>query len=52
MTIIKKRVVELIQEINQHNIYYYTNDNPIISDSEYDELVRELIQIEKKNPPR
>ena len=27
-----------ISEIKKHNKFYYTNDNPIISDAKYDEL--------------
>jgi len=33
-----------------HNINYYVNDNPTISDLEYDVLLRELEQLEKNNP--
>tara|TARA_S200000501_G_scaffold378919_1_gene444990 strand:+ start:8006 stop:9997 length:1992 start_codon:yes stop_codon:yes gene_type:complete len=48
--VLKKRAQELRNEINIHNIQYYVHDNPIISDSEYDQLLNELIQIEKNNP--
>ena len=45
------RQIQLLRtEINQHNISYYVYDDPIISDSEYDRLMRELEQIEKDHP--
>ena len=40
----------LRKEINQHNIHYYMNDNPIIADAEYDQLLRKLKQMEKEDP--
>ncbi|MBA4603054.1 NAD-dependent DNA ligase LigA [Thermoactinomyces mirandus] len=46
----KKRVQELHEEINEHNYCYYVMDNPVISDTEYDQLMRELIQLEEKFP--
>ena len=36
-----------ISEIKKHNKFYYTNDNPIISDAKYDELKRNLLEQEK-----
>jgi len=45
-----EKLIELKQLINEHNINYYIHDKPIISDSEYDELLRELITIEEKFP--
>ena len=45
------RQIQLLRtEINQHNISYYVNDDPVISDAEYDRLMRELEQIEKGHP--
>ena len=46
----KNRIKELRLILNQHNINYYIYDNPTISDSEYDKLLRELQQLEEKNP--
>ena len=46
----KNRIKELRLILNQHNINYYIYDNPAISDSEYDKLLRELQQLEVKNP--
>ena len=40
----------LREEINQHNINYYVNDSPIVSDAEYDQLLRQLDEFEKENP--
>ena len=45
------RQIQLLHaEINQHNINYYVYDDPVISDSEYDRLMRELEQMEKEHP--
>ncbi len=41
---------ELVDFLNKCDYYYYVLDNPIISDAEYDELKRELFEIEKKYP--
>ena len=43
----QKKILSLIKEIEQHNIDYYVHDNPKISDSQYDKLLRELEQLEK-----
>ena len=50
MNDIKKKINDLCQTINNHNIQYYTNDNPLISDYEYDILFKELEDLEKKHP--
>jgi DNA ligase (NAD+) len=47
---IKKRYQELISIINKHNLLYHTYDSPEISDSEYDNLYKELKIIESNNP--
>ncbi len=47
---IKARAEELRQQINYHNIRYYNEDSPEISDYEYDMLLRELEQIEENYP--
>ena len=44
------RIKELRIILNEHNINYYVNDNPTISDSEYDSLLRELQALEQKYP--
>ena len=46
----KARIDELIELINHHNYRYYVLDDPEIGDYEYDLLMRELIDLEKKHP--
>ena len=43
-------VEDLRDELAKHNYYYYIKDNPIISDHQYDMLLRNLSMIEKKYP--
>ncbi len=45
-----KRAAQLRREIDGHNHRYYVLDDPIISDPEYDDLLRELIQLEQEHP--
>lgn len=40
----------LIAAIKKHNYAYYVLDNPILDDSEYDQLRRALLEIEEKYP--
>lgn len=47
---VKERVVRLRQEIEQHNRRYYQLDAPVVSDAEYDELLRELRELEQQYP--
>ena len=46
----REKILSLIKEIEQHNIDYYVYDNPKISDSHYDKLLRELEKLEKEYP--
>jgi len=46
----KDSIGELRKQINNHNYQYYILDNPIISDYEYDNLMRNLQDLEKKYP--
>lgn len=46
----EQRIKHLTNEINFHNIKYYVEDNPSISDFEYDALMRELKALEKQFP--
>ena len=47
---VKERIDRLRAEINRHNYLYYVLDSPEISDAEYDELMRELKQLEEQYP--
>ncbi|UCG10020.1 MAG: NAD-dependent DNA ligase LigA [Dehalococcoidia bacterium] len=47
---VKPRVEKLRAEINRHNYLYYVLDSPEISDAEYDDLMRELKELEAKYP--
>lgn len=38
----------LVKELNKYGYYYYTLDNPIVSDGEYDKLYLRLEELEKK----
>jgi DNA ligase (NAD+) len=44
------RVNELREEIEYHSRRYYVDDAPEISDAEFDELVRELVELEDRYP--
>jgi len=46
----KQRIEELRETINYHNYRYYVLDSPEISDAEYDELMKELRQLESEHP--
>ena len=41
---------ELVELLNRYATEYYTSDNPSVSDSEYDRLYRELVELEKAHP--
>lgn len=45
-----KRAEELRVQLNHHSDLYYNEDNPSISDGEYDALMQELKAIEKDHP--
>ena len=46
----KERIEELRKTINYHSKKYYDEDNPEITDYEYDMLMNELKKLEKENP--
>ena len=46
----KERVLQLTQILNDANYRYYVLDNPTMPDFEYDQLLRELEELEKANP--
>ena len=45
---ITKQFKEKIKNLKKHNDLYYNQDNPQISDAEYDDLKKELLELEKK----
>ena len=47
---IKERIDELRNSINQYNYEYHVMDNPSIPDIQYDQLLDELNQLETSNP--
>ncbi len=46
----KNRIIFLRQQLHQHNHHYYVEANPQISDFEFDQLMKELQQLEEKYP--
>ena len=38
----KKQIKKLREEINLHNYRYYVENNPVISDYEFDQLLKKL----------
>ena len=50
ITIAKGRIKELTELLEYHNNLYYNNDEPEISDFEYDKLLRELENLEEEFP--
>lgn len=46
----KTRILELRKQLEQYSIEYYVNDNPSVSDQEYDRLMQELMALEEKYP--
>ena len=47
---VQERLKYLRDEINRANYLYYVEDNPTLSDFEYDELFRELKRLEEQYP--
>ncbi|WP_424554700.1 NAD-dependent DNA ligase LigA [Streptococcus agalactiae] len=46
----ENRMNELVSLLNQYAKEYYTQDNPTVSDSQYDQLYRELVELEEQYP--
>jgi len=46
----QQRLIELQQLLRSHNYRYYILNNPVISDNEYDNYYRELLELEEKYP--
>lgn len=47
---IPERIKYLCEVLNKANVEYYVNDNPTLTDNEYDSLMDELIKLEKDYP--
>ena len=47
---VKNKLEKFYQIVKEHDIAYYKNHNPIISDAEYDDLRRSILEIEKEYP--
>lgn len=45
----KERIEKLVKDLNYHNYRYYILDNPEISDTEYDKMLRELQKLEEED---
>jgi len=48
----KTRMKELVELLNRYAYEYYTKDTPSVSDSEYDQLYRELVELETAHPDK
>jgi DNA ligase (NAD+) len=46
----RARWIELVEKVELHRRHYYLQDKAIISDAEYDQLFRELLELEQKFP--
>lgn len=46
----RQRVAELTRLIDYYNYEYYMNDNSVVSDFEFDALLRELVDLERQYP--
>lgn len=47
---IQQEIINLRNQIHKHTHLYYVEDSPIISDYEFDELMKNLIELESANP--
>ncbi len=45
-----ERIAHLRRELDEHNYRYYVLDDPVISDAEYDRLLKELHELEGQHP--
>ncbi|MGB4017935.1 MAG: NAD-dependent DNA ligase LigA, partial [Syntrophomonadaceae bacterium] len=50
MTSPQERAEQLREQLRTHDHHYYVLDDPLISDREYDLLMQELLELEKKHP--
>lgn len=47
---VKKKILQLRNDINEHNYQYHVLDEPIISDAQYDKMFQELKALETAHP--
>ena len=47
---VKKEYLALVAELNKHNDLYHKLDSPEISDQEYDQLFKKLLDLESEFP--
>jgi DNA ligase (NAD+) len=47
---ITQRIKQLREQLNEHAYQYYVQDDPIISDAEYDKLYQQLLKLEQQYP--
>lgn len=50
MTVIAEKIAALRKTLHEHNHRYYLLDAPVISDQEFDQLLRELQDLEEAHP--
>ena len=50
MTSDQNRIIELREELREHNYRYYVLDQPTISDYEFDMKIKELVKLESEHP--
>jgi len=50
MSSVSARVKQLREELDRHNHLYYVEAVPVVTDQEYDRLMTELIDLERKHP--
>ena len=47
---IKKDYLNKVRLLNKYNKFYYDINSPAVNDQEYDQLKKDILQIEKKYP--
>ena len=45
---IEKVYIQKINVLKKHNKAYFLHDNPLVSDKDYDDIKKEIIDLEKK----
>jgi DNA ligase (NAD+) len=50
MSAIQLQIANLVNELNQHNIKYYVDDAPSVTDAYYDKLMQQLLALEAEYP--